>query len=449
MRLGVSLVGLGVIVAEGKSTPQPAANEVWLFEEIHFQGRKLSYKLPAGDRVAVIADLDFLKRNVESIKMGEGVAVALTPRVEAPGVLLDLTFFYEGHQPTFVKLNNWAEGIVLIRRGETNQPLLVVECDGGKDSGMFTEYRGGTYTIFPPARIGAETVKVPRLPSHINDNIDRARIICTGELGYVRARLYSAPDLRGAVYELRASTETPRSDAGAAVELREVQFHDEVSSIEVELIMPTLKADKVGVVQLPPSALGQAAKIEGTYGSNLGIDFTLRQDGERFTWELPQLLQRAEGTIRGINLEVRWTDPNGQGEATGRVIESDAQGRATRIEWSNGVVMTRKTEAAVTLPPSNGVSGPPKDVEMDRFFDLTGRWLEINGHGGVDITQEGGQFTWQVLNSPSTGSGVLKGRQLVVTNAGATVYGLISAEDAAGKARQITFDTGAVYQRMQ
>jgi len=82
--------------------------------------------------------------------------------------------------------------------------------------------------------------------------------------------------------------------------------------------------------------------ISGTWRSNIGLTYELRQSGGRFTWTVDSSDETAEGTLDGQALSVSWTSPGGgTNTATGKITATDAKGRAIRIEWDNGVVFLR------------------------------------------------------------------------------------------------------------
>ena len=82
--------------------------------------------------------------------------------------------------------------------------------------------------------------------------------------------------------------------------------------------------------------------ISGTWRSNVGLTYEMRQSAGRFTWTVDRTDETAEGTLDGKALSVSWTGPGGgKNSATGKITATDAKGRATRIEWDNGVVFLR------------------------------------------------------------------------------------------------------------
>ena len=88
------------------------------------------------------------------------------------------------------------------------------------------------------------------------------------------------------------------------------------------------------------SAQGPPDDLSGTWGSNIGVTYTITQSGTQITWV-------DVGGVRGTivatptGLSTTWSDATGQHSATGTVVERDGGGRPTKIAWSNGVVMQR------------------------------------------------------------------------------------------------------------
>ncbi len=82
-------------------------------------------------------------------------------------------------------------------------------------------------------------------------------------------------------------------------------------------------------------------KLAGTWESSIRIRYEIAQRGESFTWTASQLKQQASGTISGKDVSAQWTGEGRPGAAKGRITQMDKVGRATRIEWDNGVVFFR------------------------------------------------------------------------------------------------------------
>jgi hypothetical protein len=99
---------------------------------------------------------------------------------------------------------------------------------------------------------------------------------------------------------------------------------------------PKAKIEKAKPVPVQP----QAPDISGSWKSSIGHVYEITQTGNSFTWHVASLNQRAEGTISGDSVKASWRGLIGRDSATGKII-LDAERRAVRIEWSNGVTFRR------------------------------------------------------------------------------------------------------------
>lgn len=83
--------------------------------------------------------------------------------------------------------------------------------------------------------------------------------------------------------------------------------------------------------------------IAGIWESNIGWKYDIKQKGSTFTWTVVNRNQKATGTISENNeeIEVKWIDNDSRGTAKGLILEVDKEGKATFIEWDNGVFFHR------------------------------------------------------------------------------------------------------------
>ena len=81
--------------------------------------------------------------------------------------------------------------------------------------------------------------------------------------------------------------------------------------------------------------------ISGLWHGSVGVDYVITQTGNQFTWLLGLINENGQGTLTGQNLSVSWSSPVSKGSATGNVTKVDANGKATRIDWSNGTFFYR------------------------------------------------------------------------------------------------------------
>jgi hypothetical protein len=90
----------------------------------------------------------------------------------------------------------------------------------------------------------------------------------------------------------------------------------------------------------PNSATRPRFSLSGTWKVGNDWVYAITQDGFHFTWSMGALDETGRGYIEGTKVTATWSGKNGSGSATGTVIV-DAAGRATKIQWSNGIVFTR------------------------------------------------------------------------------------------------------------
>jgi len=138
---------------------------------------------------------------------------------------------------------------------------------------------------------------------------------------------------------------------------------------QAEEFAPSQVARETDVVAMVTATKGVAVKkaraealpdLAGTWGSNIGLTYTITQSGTQCTWTDNN---GATGTITlaASGLTTNWTDGGGPHSATGVITESDATGRPTKIAWSSGVVFQRASvgEAAFTPIQLPAPQGPP------------------------------------------------------------------------------------------
>ena len=107
---------------------------------------------------------------------------------------------------------------------------------------------------------------------------------------------------------------------------------------------------KASVASPPPGArvldvtgriVAPAPQLSGSWQSNIGRVYTIAQSGSAFEWTVAGDPEHGQGTLSGKQLQASWSGPGGAGSASGEITQSDSQGRATRIHWSNGVEFWR------------------------------------------------------------------------------------------------------------
>lgn len=84
--------------------------------------------------------------------------------------------------------------------------------------------------------------------------------------------------------------------------------------------------------------------LSGIWESSIGWKYNVKQKGNKFTWTVINRKQTAGGTIakNAKDIHVTWKDSGSKGTVKGLILEVDDQGKATFIEWDNGVYFHRK-----------------------------------------------------------------------------------------------------------
>jgi hypothetical protein len=99
-------------------------------------------------------------------------------------------------------------------------------------------------------------------------------------------------------------------------------------------------------------ATQETLDISGKWNSNIELVYEFTQNGYQFTWFVALNNQKGAGTLSGHSLSASWSDAGGSGSAEGRITAVDANGRAVRIEWDNGVVFERAGQEQKGKPQS-------------------------------------------------------------------------------------------------
>ena len=90
--------------------------------------------------------------------------------------------------------------------------------------------------------------------------------------------------------------------------------------------------------------LKKTVNLSGIWESSIGWRYNMKQKGKDFTWSVINRNQTATGKIGKNNKEINvtWNDNGSKGTVKGLILEVDKKGKATFIEWDNGVFFHRK-----------------------------------------------------------------------------------------------------------
>lgn len=97
----------------------------------------------------------------------------------------------------------------------------------------------------------------------------------------------------------------------------------------------------LALVTSPSLAVDEGGPVSGVWNSNIGAVYEVWQYGDRFLWWSDSLNETAMGRVQGSSIHASWSGKNGDGSGVAVVKNVDSNGRAHRIEWSNGVVFSR------------------------------------------------------------------------------------------------------------
>jgi hypothetical protein len=123
-----------------------------------------------------------------------------------------------------------------------------------------------------------------------------------------------------------------------ASNLRDYAWGDRAASIRISWTGLPLNLGPPTPPKIEPPPV---INLAGTWQSSIGAVYEITQEGNQFTWFAAKFNQTGKGYINEKNVAASWSDKEVTGSATGEITKTDAQGRATEIRWSNGVVFTR------------------------------------------------------------------------------------------------------------
>jgi len=210
-------------------------------------------------------------------------------------------------------------------------------------------------------------------------------------------------------------------------------------SMSVKVNAPPADAPPGPTQPQPPKQ--RNADITGQWQSNTGAVYDIKwstlfkKDAGDFTWSVAATGEQGSATVQGNSISASWKGAAGTGSAKGAVSVETPGGLATRMEWGNGVVFTRRA-GVVTPKPSEALLG--------------GTWQSNIGLV-YEITQTDGQFTWAVAGIGQTGKGTLTGDSITASwsDAGGTgsAKGKVTKVDAQGRATEIKWENGVIFFR--
>jgi sugar lactone lactonase YvrE len=77
--------------------------------------------------------------------------------------------------------------------------------------------------------------------------------------------------------------------------------------------------------------------VSGQWKSSIGLLYNITQKGNQFEWTVTKSNEKGQGTLKGNEVSASWSSPQGSGSSTGQISAVDPTGKATQIDWKNGV----------------------------------------------------------------------------------------------------------------
>ncbi len=354
-----AMIVMTAFLAASLGAQSIAPNEVRVFKHADFIGDSASFKVESGMRHKLVPYLADLDNVISSVLIGSDVVVMAFDGSSFESIL-PLSTLDETRK---VLPDNWNDCI----------SSLVVFWK--KDIGELAYDRDpfGIYLIKIISGNRGDFKFVP-LPEDPQDVESRHALLTAGwddqvseiMMGRkVEVTLFEDTKFQGESLYLPGASPNLLQGSGSVAgqlffALGKYEFADKTSSLIVRVFgapspTPEREGGGTGTVHRAPPAGGDAPKtvqmqlgtitvepisIAGSWKSNVGLVYEIAQNKDKFTWKIIGMNQVGEGTITGDAVSVTWTDPKGRGGAKGKII-LDRDGKAVRIEWSNGVIFRR------------------------------------------------------------------------------------------------------------
>jgi hypothetical protein len=444
-------------------------DEVIVYEHADFVGKYRFFRVMPGMRQKLVPDLELIKFNdvISSIQVGSEVGVMVFEHAD----FRDTYHYLAGGNPWYRSyfdsqkvlpdnMNDCISSLIVFRKNTAVGVVLADNREFKKD-----------FQFFPLPELEKDTEARYSTLGPMDDDANWVQLN-----SQVRVTLYESPDFRGRWITL------PGADgSGDTFTLGTYSFDDTASSLIVRwvgppaplIVQPSMPAplpapstsarvsapsapDTTPPAQnpsdrtpLPPGSESVKAApnktptppygtvmsndISGQWNSNIGAVYQIQQTGNDFTWSAPSLSQSGTGTISGKNITLSgpgWT-------VKGQITETDASGNPTKIVGENGVILMRAAGAAPGTPTAPSA------------ISLAGQWKSALGLI-YNITQQGSQFAWTVVNSDEKGQGTITGSDVSASWKGLLGSGSSSGKitvDSSGKATEIKWENGVRFFR--
>ncbi len=77
--------------------------------------------------------------------------------------------------------------------------------------------------------------------------------------------------------------------------------------------------------------------VSGQWKGSNGLIYDMKQTGDRFEWVVKDKNENASGILKGNNISASWKRELRSGSLEGKITTVDSTGKATQIDWNNGM----------------------------------------------------------------------------------------------------------------
>jgi len=363
MKKGLLMVLMAALLAASLNAQSVAPNEVRVFKHPNYIGDSASYKVEDGMRHKLVSFLGPLDNDISSMLIGSEVVVMPFTEANFNNNYRTLSVI-DGSMLNLGKLsgpfNDSIRSLVVFRKSDFEVYGTYKDPWGAY---LGKSHCPGNYcSRFIPLPEQIKDVEVRH--GLLGSEWKKAFYVIVNLYDQLEITLYDQPYFQGkSLYLPGAAPEKlprdPKMPNYMHFPLEQYEFEGKQSSLILRVRgavppPPERTGGGTGTTHRAPPA-GDAPKtvqmklgtiavdpinIAGTWKSNIGSVYEIVQNKDKFTWKVTAKSQTGEGTITGDSISATWVDPQGRGGAKGKII-LDGQGKAIRIQRSNGVVFTR------------------------------------------------------------------------------------------------------------
>lgn len=133
---------------------------------------------------------------------------------------------------------------------------------------------------------------------------------------------------------------TPAPASPSGTEKRDISGAKSYTAADKKKDISGAKSYSASAGQKSSSTVATAPKIpnvSGQWKSSNGLVYDIKQTGDRFEWTVKDKNEKADGVIKGNNISATWQRDLKSGSIEGKITAIDSTGKATRIDWNNGM----------------------------------------------------------------------------------------------------------------